>query len=58
MNDLLAAQDAERLKLLKDSSDEWLRTQKAAFDDAKGPFGIRRIGLGRVRGIPGWRARL
>lgn len=35
MGDLLAAQDAERLKLLKDSSDEWLRTQKAAFDDAK-----------------------
>jgi hypothetical protein len=35
MTDLLAAQDAERLRLLKDSSDEWLRTQKAAFDDAK-----------------------
>jgi hypothetical protein len=35
MTDLLAAQDAERLKLLKDNSEEWLRNQKAAFDDAK-----------------------
>ena len=35
INDLIAAQNAERLRLYQDAAEEQLRIQKEAFDDAK-----------------------